>query len=256
MDIGTSSCLQKNAVWVNFISQKYALVVTFIVSWCEVSIRGVESPVAFEVGVHWAFFELVANSSLEYSLDFCKVRSSIIERLVSHPRDRGSLSKVLHPFACGPIQCIEVCKYHIVPYICICLRYFVVKRWQLCLAQNPLHSCYNLFHPTLVVDTVCQPPYCPILCSSICCWVLLALWGLERQAVKSVHTSNILANGRKQCSLFSRSCLIVSSAFANSFIGLRLSDNNSAVHTCSFLVIFNVHCRFFLQSCVLMSQWM
>ena len=70
MDIGTSSCLQKKAVWVNFISQKYALVVAFIVSWCEVSIRGVEIPVAFEVRVHWAFFELVAYSSLEYSLDF------------------------------------------------------------------------------------------------------------------------------------------------------------------------------------------
>jgi hypothetical protein len=117
MDVGTSSCLQKKTVWVNFDSQWYNVVVDSIISWCEVSIRGVESPVAFEVGVHWVFFELVADRSLKYSLDSCKVRSSIVECLVSHPRDGCSLSKVLDPLACGPIRYIEICQYHFVPHI-------------------------------------------------------------------------------------------------------------------------------------------
>jgi len=86
MDIGTSGCLQKKSVWIDFDSQwEDAVLFALIVSWCEVSIGSVESPVAIEVGVGRVFFELVPNSSLEYSLDFSKVDGSMVKRCIPHP---------------------------------------------------------------------------------------------------------------------------------------------------------------------------
>ena len=108
MQLPTYSCLLKKAVGVHIDSKWSAVVLASIISWSEVSIRGIESPVAFEVGEQRVFSEFVADGSLENCLDFGKVDSSFVECLVSHPRDRHFLSKVLHPFIYSPIRCIEV----------------------------------------------------------------------------------------------------------------------------------------------------
>lgn len=97
MDVGASGGLQKKTVRVHVNSQWNTVVVASIVSWCEVSIGGVESPVTFEVGVRWVFFELVADRSLEYSMDSGEVDSSTVKCCIPHTRDRCSLTKVLHP---------------------------------------------------------------------------------------------------------------------------------------------------------------
>jgi len=87
MYIGASGCLLKKIVWVDIDSKWSAVVLAPIISWSEVSIRGINSPVAFEVGVQRVFSEFFADGSLENCLDFCKVDSSFVERLVPHPRD-------------------------------------------------------------------------------------------------------------------------------------------------------------------------
>ena len=108
MYVGASGCLLKKIVWVDIDSKWSAVVLASIISWSEVSIRGINSPVAFEVGVQRVFSELVADGSLENCLDFCEVDSSFVERLVPHPRNRHSLSKVPDPLIYSPIRCIEV----------------------------------------------------------------------------------------------------------------------------------------------------
>ena len=87
MQLPTYSCLLKKAVGVHIDSKQSAVVLASIISWSEVLIRGIESPVAFEVGEQWVFSEFVADGSLENCLDFSKVDSSFIKCLVPHPRD-------------------------------------------------------------------------------------------------------------------------------------------------------------------------
>jgi hypothetical protein len=55
MYIRASGCLLKKIVWVHINSKWSAVILAFIISWSEVMIRGIESPVAFEVGVQWVF---------------------------------------------------------------------------------------------------------------------------------------------------------------------------------------------------------
>ena len=102
-------CLLKIIVWVHINSKWSAVVLASIISWSEVSIRGIESPVAFVVRVQWIFSKLVTDGLLENCLDFGKVDHSFIEHLIPHPCDRHSLLKVSYPLIYSSIQYIKAC---------------------------------------------------------------------------------------------------------------------------------------------------